>query len=472
MSELLPLPPLSHYLDVAEPDTTSTTKKVTTTNTSASTTLPKTSKRLKRSATLASRFKHTAEKPTSSPVRRSFSVSATTKRPSPVPAAAMPAPLRQDAHWDDTSPWEMYFDPNYTFFGGKVLDPRQRQRQQEVLKAMALHDHYLHLHPPPSAGASTAADQLQQPSLPYTVMDAVHHQQQQYASLLDLSQARGRLLPPLPNNNADDNEENPSPMSIQTMYYPAESPTHDVNEHDDVQDGHEHHIRTMSHQDHQARLALLQAIRTESYHPAPMHASNAALVKQQTTIATTPPQPASVVAATGGGQSAAKVSHQQHQNRRYRDPSRYIWMETPSPTKKEKAQSASTFDLASLQEAGQVPLTQKPNQATHHSSTRSDNERRYRTSFLYFVFGFVFPPVWVIGALYTPPDNQQSYQSSHGRRIDLMWKRACRLAFALFTFGLLVMVVIILALNPGALGWRTSRTDLNSAQQFIPVVAQ
>ncbi|CAO3593672.1 unnamed protein product [Absidia cylindrospora] len=431
MSELLPLPPLSHYMDVVEPATTTST-----------TTTTKTSKRLKRSATLASRFKPTTEKPTSSLLQRSFSVSATTK--APVPAPAMPEPLRQEGHWDDTSPWEMYFDPNYTFFGGKVLDPRQRQRQQEVLKTMALHDYYLHLHPPPSAGASTAADQLQQPSLPYTVMDAVH--QHHYTSLVDLSKT---LLPPPPPLPCKDEEDlNPSPVSMQTMYYPADSSSPTTQENDDD--------KTMSHKDHQARLALLQAIRTESYHPPMVKKKKKQNKPQQTSVAA-----ATVVAGE-------KVSH--HHHRRYRDPSRYIWMETPSPTEKEKTQSSSTFDLTSFQETGQVSSAHQPNAAK--LTTNTDNERRYRTSFLYFVFGFLFPPVWVIGALYTPPDHQQAYQSSHGRRIDLMWKRACRMAFALFTFGLLVMVVIVLALNPGALGWRTSRTDLNSAQQFIPVVAQ
>ncbi|KAI8327658.1 hypothetical protein BC941DRAFT_446576 [Chlamydoabsidia padenii] len=90
-----------------------------------------------------------------------------------------------------------------------------------------------------------------------------------------------------------------------------------------------------------------------------------------------------------------------------------------------------------------------------------------RLSFLYFIFGFVFPPIWIIGALYTPPEKK--YQSSKGRRIDLMWKRASRLAFSIFVFALLVLLVAILALNPGALGWRTSRSDQNSAQKFIPI---
>ncbi|CDS11493.1 hypothetical protein LRAMOSA03756 [Lichtheimia ramosa] len=76
----------------------------------------------------------------------------------------------------------------------------------------------------------------------------------------------------------------------------------------------------------------------------------------------------------------------------------------------------------------------------------------YRHSFLYFAFGFLFPPLWIIGAMHVPPQ----HQSPEGQAIDLQWRRRCRNAFFLFIATVLVVLIIALVLKPASVGWRLS----------------
>jgi hypothetical protein len=79
-------------------------------------------------------------------------------------------------------------------------------------------------------------------------------------------------------------------------------------------------------------------------------------------------------------------------------------------------------------------------------------KNRTRLSFLLFAYGFFFPPLWVIGALYSP----SIQRTSSCQKIDKKWRKYSR--HALFVFMILVaaVVVLLLALKPQSIGFRNS----------------
>lgn len=83
--------------------------------------------------------------------------------------------------------------------------------------------------------------------------------------------------------------------------------------------------------------------------------------------------------------------------------------------------------------------------------------RKYgcRRSFLCFLFGFLFPPLWLLGAFYCSAYADQ--QTSASRRIDRVWRRRSRVAFGIFTIMLMIILVIVFVLNPQSIGWRQSK---------------
>jgi hypothetical protein len=161
---------------------------------------------------------------------------------------------------DFNEPWEMYFDPNYTFFGGIVFERHRKRQQQEVLQAMALQDQHLHLYPPPSNfsawtantsgpspsaylyGKKSAATILDHPTLPLAVMNSVHCQ------LLT-----GQIQQLVNADTSEDNDD--SDLGVQQGHHtsPSYSPPPKL-------------FSPVNEQEHHARLALLQAIRSETYH--------------------------------------------------------------------------------------------------------------------------------------------------------------------------------------------------------------
>lgn len=78
-----------------------------------------------------------------------------------------------------------------------------------------------------------------------------------------------------------------------------------------------------------------------------------------------------------------------------------------------------------------------------------------RRSFLCFLFGFVFPPLWLFGAFYF--SSHANRQTSASRRIDRIWRRRSRIAFGIFTISLMIILVVIFVLNPESIGWRQSK---------------
>lgn len=79
-----------------------------------------------------------------------------------------------------------------------------------------------------------------------------------------------------------------------------------------------------------------------------------------------------------------------------------------------------------------------------------------RRSFLCFMLGFIFPPFWLFGAFYF--SSYANKQTSASRRIDHIWRRRSRIAFGIFTVFLMITLVVIFVLKPGAIGWRLSKS--------------
>ncbi|KAI7879588.1 hypothetical protein K492DRAFT_188637 [Lichtheimia hyalospora FSU 10163] len=78
-------------------------------------------------------------------------------------------------------------------------------------------------------------------------------------------------------------------------------------------------------------------------------------------------------------------------------------------------------------------------------------QQRPRRVFLYFILGFIFPPMWIVGAVHVPHQPTSA-------AVDLLWKRRCRNAFFIFSVIALFVVIILLVFQPGSIGWRHSPT--------------
>ena len=87
------------------------------------------------------------------------------------------------------------------------------------------------------------------------------------------------------------------------------------------------------------------------------------------------------------------------------------------------------------------------------ATTRKPIRRR---SFLYFAFGFLFPPLWIVGALHIPPKRHHPGSQT----VDLLWKRRSRNAFFIFIVTVLVILILTLVLKPSSIGWRTSSNNI------------
>jgi hypothetical protein len=83
-------------------------------------------------------------------------------------------------------------------------------------------------------------------------------------------------------------------------------------------------------------------------------------------------------------------------------------------------------------------------------------KRKNRPSFLLFAYGFLFPPLWVVGAFYCPRSSQTTTTS---KKIDMKWKKYSRNAFLTFFVLMVAMIVLILALKPEAVGFRNSHNE-------------
>ncbi|ORY89870.1 hypothetical protein BCR43DRAFT_499622 [Syncephalastrum racemosum] len=82
-------------------------------------------------------------------------------------------------------------------------------------------------------------------------------------------------------------------------------------------------------------------------------------------------------------------------------------------------------------------------------------QRSCRRSFLYFAFGFLFPPLWACNAAYIPSQPSSS-RTAHSQRIDLQWRRRSRYAFFSFLILLVLIIILALILKPEVIGFRHS----------------
>ncbi|KAI8645327.1 hypothetical protein BD408DRAFT_411747 [Parasitella parasitica] len=78
-----------------------------------------------------------------------------------------------------------------------------------------------------------------------------------------------------------------------------------------------------------------------------------------------------------------------------------------------------------------------------------------RRSFVCFMLGFIFPPLWLWGAFYISSYAQR--QTSASNRIDHIWRRRSRIAFGIFTVTLMIILVIVFVLKPETVGWRQTK---------------
>lgn len=90
-------------------------------------------------------------------------------------------------------------------------------------------------------------------------------------------------------------------------------------------------------------------------------------------------------------------------------------------------------------------------------------QQRPRRVFLYFMLGFVFPPMWIVGAVHVP--HQPTFAAT-----DLLWKRRCRNAFFIFSVITLFVIIILLVFQPGSIGWRHSPTGSTSIDDSMIAV--
>ncbi|OBZ83669.1 hypothetical protein A0J61_08282 [Choanephora cucurbitarum] len=82
----------------------------------------------------------------------------------------------------------------------------------------------------------------------------------------------------------------------------------------------------------------------------------------------------------------------------------------------------------------------------------------YRQSFLCFIFGFLFPPLWLVGAFYVSPYAKR--QPSADRRMDRIWRRRSRIALCIFSVVLLILLVVFFVVRPDLVGWRRSKQPI------------
>ncbi|KAK4512361.1 Translationally-controlled tumor protein [Mucor velutinosus] len=95
----------------------------------------------------------------------------------------------------------------------------------------------------------------------------------------------------------------------------------------------------------------------------------------------------------------------------------------------------------------------------------ADIKRKNRPTFLLFAYGFLFPPLWIIGALYSPSRSLQRTASS--KKIDQKWKNYSRNAFFVFIVIVATIIVLILVLKPQTVGFRSSGDQIYPEERIV-----
>lgn len=120
--------------------------------------------------------------------------------------------------------------------------------------------------------------------------------------------------------------------------------------------------------------------------------------------------------------------------------------------------------LANMEEGLDVP---------YHNNKKGDTEKQIkgitkpknttRLSFLLFGFGFLVPPLWVIGALYSP----SIQKTSSCQKIDHKWRKYSRRALFVFLVLLAAIFVLLLAFKPQVVGFRNSNESRYEEERVV-----
>ena len=129
------------------------------------------------------------------------------------------------------------------------------------------------------------------------------------------------------------------------------------------------------------------------------------------------------------------------------------WKRHMSAKAKQLCKEAKQSDDASSTTSSLDPDEKPPTEVEEDPSAQKYSCRR---SFLCFLFGFIFPPLWLFGAFYI--SSHANKQTSACRRIDHIWRRRSRIAFGIFTVFLMIILVIVFVLKPETVGWRLSKS--------------
>ncbi|KAI8885603.1 hypothetical protein K501DRAFT_331781 [Backusella circina FSU 941] len=143
-------------------------------------------------------------------------------------------------------------------------------------------------------------------------------------------------------------------------------------------------------------------------------------------------------------------------------------------TKQELSVGNKTYDNTSLSSIGDVydhnvdlelqvdAKTKKPEQF-HETNLR--RRPRNRISFLFFVFGFMLPPLWIIGALYVP--RYSLHRTAASIEIDKKWKKYCRNAFLIFLVSVISAAILLFIIKPSFIGYRSSHKENHTSEDPI-----
>ncbi|OBZ81927.1 hypothetical protein A0J61_10023 [Choanephora cucurbitarum] len=94
-----------------------------------------------------------------------------------------------------------------------------------------------------------------------------------------------------------------------------------------------------------------------------------------------------------------------------------------------------------------------------------ETRRKNRTSFVLFAFGFLFPPLWIVGTFYSPSSAKPRTVVS--KTIDEKWKKYSRNALCVLLLAFLSSFVLVATLKPKLLGFRNSNEKAYQADRVV-----
>ncbi|KAI7901606.1 uncharacterized protein BX663DRAFT_571516 [Cokeromyces recurvatus] len=112
-----------------------------------------------------------------------------------------------------------------------------------------------------------------------------------------------------------------------------------------------------------------------------------------------------------------------------------------------------------------------PEEDIEQSKLKEENQffemsrKRSRPTFLLFVCGFLFPPLWIMNALYVPHSSKE--RSLDSKRIDRKWQRYSRNAFIVFFIFAILIILLIVVFKPALIGFRKMNEKVNQEGKIV-----